>query len=105
MVRADLKMSCGKTAAQAGHAAVIASDRSPHKKEWMEQGGKKTVLKVGSERELIDVLQNAKDNGLPAALVQDAGHTELTPGTRTCVGIGPAPVDDIDKVTGELKLL
>jgi hypothetical protein len=31
---------------------------------------------------------------------QDAGRTEVEPGTRTVLGIGPAPKADIDKITG-----
>ncbi len=105
VVRADLKMGKGKLAAQAAHAAVMASDRSPDKRKWLDEGQKKTVVKVASEKELLAILQEAKDRGLPAALVEDAGHTQLEPGTRTCVGIGPAHEDVLDKITGELKLL
>lgn len=105
VVRSDLKMGKGKIAAQAGHAAILASEKSPHKKQWMMEGQKKSVVKVDSEKELIAILQKAKDYGLPTALVEDAGHTQIEPGTRTCVGIGPALEADIDKITGELKLL
>jgi peptidyl-tRNA hydrolase, PTH2 family len=105
VVRSDLGMGKGKIAAQASHAAVLASDKSPHKREWVLQGQKKSILKVDSEAGLFRILQQAKDRGLPAALVEDAGHTQIEPGTRTCVGVGPAPENEIDKVTGELKLL
>ncbi|MBU0761979.1 MAG: peptidyl-tRNA hydrolase Pth2 [Candidatus Altiarchaeota archaeon] len=105
VVRSDLKMGKGKIAAQAGHAAVSAAEKSQYKKEWLGQGQKKTVLKVDSEAELIRILQEAKDRGLPVCMIEDAGHTQLEPGTRTCVGIGPAPADELDRLTGELKLL
>lgn len=37
--------------------------------------------------------------------MKDAGHTELPPGTITCLGIGPDDDKKIDKITGNLKLL
>lgn len=36
----------------------------------------------------------------PRPTLQDAGRTEVEPGTRTVLGIGPAPKADIDKITG-----
>jgi len=105
VIRKDLKLSKGKLAAQVAHAAVTAAERSPDKKKWIDEGQKKSVLKVKGEKELLTILQEAKDAGLPTALIEDAGRTEIAPGTRTCVGIGPAPEKDVDKITGELKLV
>jgi PTH2 family peptidyl-tRNA hydrolase len=114
VVRADLKMSRGKLAAQAAHAAVEAVVRILQSgvrewrewlDRWLREGQKKVVVKVESEEELLQVYREALQLGLPAALVEDAGRTELPPGTRTVVGIGPAPASIVDKVTGRLKLL
>ncbi|MFC2163009.1 peptidyl-tRNA hydrolase Pth2 [Candidatus Altiarchaeota archaeon] len=105
IVRTDLGMGKGKIAAQASHASVSAADKSPHTSLWKMQGQKKIVLKIAGERELVTLFQDAKDQGLPAALIEDAGHTQIAPGTKTCVGIGPAPEEDIDELIGELKLL
>jgi len=42
---------------------------------------------------------------LASAIVHDRGLTQVEPGTATCVGIGPAPADLVDKITGTLPLL
>jgi len=36
---------------------------------------------------------------------EDAGHTEIPSGTKTVLGLGPAPNNLIDQVTGDLPLL
>lgn len=105
VVRSDLKMGKGKAAAQVAHAAIAASDQSKWRREWLGAGQKKTVLKVTSESELLSVLEQARRAKLPTALIEDAGHTQLEPGTKTCVGIGPAPEGELDAITGKLKLL
>lgn len=105
VVRKDLEMGKGKLAAQVAHAAVEAADRSKWKREWMTEGQKKTVLRCDTEEALINLFEEAKRAGLPVALIRDAGHTQLPENTVTCLGIGPAPDDMLDKVTGKLKLL
>jgi len=104
VARKDLNLSKGKLSAQVAHASVSAADKSEWKKDWMRQGQKKSVLKVDNLKELIDIFMRAKDSGLPTELIQDMGKTEIPTGTKTCVGIGPAPEEEIDRVTGELKL-
>ena len=42
---------------------------------------------------------------LPCFLVRDAGYTEIPAGTVTALGIGPAPEDAMDRLTGDLKLM
>jgi PTH2 family peptidyl-tRNA hydrolase len=106
LARKDLKLSAGKLAAQVSHASVEALLRS-HKDDiakWREQGMKKSVLAVADDKELLEFKRRAEDAGLVSALIADAGHTELAPGTMTCVGIGPDRAEKIDKVTGNLKL-
>ena len=56
-------------------------------------------------KELQEVKRHAIDLNLPWSEVSDAGHTQLEPGTTTCISIGPAPENLIDKITGNLKLL
>ena len=108
--RSDLKLSRGKTAAQAGHAAVSAAEEArKHQKRWFEswlrEGQCKIAVKVKNEKELHALEVHAKDLELPCALIEDKGLTEVPPGTVTCLGIGPAPIDKIDKITRVLPLL
>ncbi len=107
LARVDLQLPKGKLAAQCAHAsveAVLKSDSSTVKK-WCMQGMPKIVLKVKDEKELVMFFQKAKDMGLTASLITDAGRTVVEPGTKTCVGIGPGSVDEIDKLTGKLALM
>jgi len=109
-VRSDLEMSKGKIAAQAGHAAVSAAEEAQRLhprwwKAWLKEGQCKIVVKVGSEKELLRLEEEAKESGLPSALISDRGLTELPPDTVTCLGIGPAPSYKVDRITGKLALL
>ncbi len=109
-VRTDLRMSKGKTAVQVAHGAVTAAElaRITHQdvwKAWFNEGQKKVAVTVQSAEELLEIRRLAAVNGIPSALIQDAGMTELPPGTMTVVAIGPAQSELIDKVTGHLKLL
>uniref|UniRef100_A0A3B4AKP7 Peptidyl-tRNA hydrolase 2, mitochondrial n=1 Tax=Periophthalmus magnuspinnatus TaxID=409849 RepID=A0A3B4AKP7_9GOBI len=109
VVRNDLKMGKGKVAAQCSHAAVSAYKQVQRRhpellKEWEYCGQPKVVVKAPDEETLIDLLARAKEMGLPISLIQDAGRTQIAPGSRTVLGIGPGPSDLVDMVTGELKL-
>ncbi|MBT3940708.1 peptidyl-tRNA hydrolase [Candidatus Woesearchaeota archaeon] len=110
LIRTDLKMSKGKTAAQASHAAVEASLKAKKKHRlifsaWRLSGMKKVVIKVASQKDLYKYAQQAKEQGLTTAVIADAGMTELKPGTVTACAIGPDKDDKIDQVTGNLQTL
>ena len=110
LVRTDLKMGKGKLAAQVAHASLGAALKAmeTHRdwfEKWMEEGQAKVVLRVSSESELLEYKEKALDAGLPVELVVDRGLTQLKPGTTTCLGIGPAPSELIDRLTGMLRLL
>ncbi|XP_023372359.1 peptidyl-tRNA hydrolase 2, mitochondrial isoform X2 [Otolemur garnettii] len=109
VVRTDLKMGKGKVAAQCSHAAVSAYKQIQRKnpevlKQWEYCGQPKVVVKAPDEETLVELLTHAKMLGLTVSLIQDAGRTQIAPGSRTVLGIGPGPADLIDKVTGHLKL-
>ena len=109
-MRNDLKMGKGKLAVQVAHAAVSSAEqarkRNPRWLEaWMRENQAKICVKVDSEQELFELKERVEEAGLPTAMIQDAGLTQLEPGTTTCLGIGPAPSELADRYTGDLKLL
>ncbi|MCJ7732724.1 peptidyl-tRNA hydrolase Pth2 [Candidatus Bathyarchaeota archaeon] len=110
VMRTDLKMSVGKMIAQACHAAVSCSEetkkaQTKHWRRWMDEGAKKVALQADSLEELEELAVKAEGLNITYVLIQDAGHTEVAPGTTTCIGIGPHQEQFIDKVTGRLPLL
>ena len=107
IVRNDLKMPKGKLAAQVAHASLEAalSAKPDVLEAWREEGAKKVVLKVESLAELTPFFKLAKANKLPTSLIKDAGRTFFDGPTVTCVGIGPADEQTIDKLTAKLHLI
>lgn len=112
VVRGDIKMSKGKTAAQCAHASVLCYQRAQEAKDkqklldaWTFMGQPKIVLRVENYEDIVHLQEKAKDMGVVAALVQDAGHTQLAAGTVTVLGLGPDAVENIDRLVSHLKLL
>ncbi len=110
IVRMDIEMGKGKTAAQCAHASLMSyfqaekADRSIAK-EWLDTGEKKIVLKVDNGEDLEKLFKAFQFKKVPCALVSDAGLTQLPPGTKTALGIGPWRSSEIDQFTKALKLL
>ena len=131
VMRKDLNMRKGKMIAQGAHAsmAVILNlmkgqkfygddnefisyektlrlDESGPLTDWIDGNFKKICLSVDSESHLLELHMMAMNAGLLCSLIQDSGLTEFggVP-TFTCIAIGPAKDEDIDKITGGLKLL
>jgi len=107
IIRQDLKLPKGKACAQASHASVEAVLRSEKDvvKKWRQEGMAKIVLKVKDIKELHSFAQSAKDAGLVTATITDAGRTVVSPGTVTCLAIGPSDDASIDSVVSSLSLL
>jgi PTH2 family peptidyl-tRNA hydrolase len=123
VMRKDLNMRKGKMVAQGAHASmkaildsmawyprdnVMSIDLSKNKPmdNWLNDGVSKICVGVDSEKELMEIYNAAKRAGLICGLITDAGLTEFggVP-TKTCCAIGPNWSEDIDKITGHLKLL
>jgi len=122
VLRKDLNMRKGKMVAQGAHASMaVLLDRggihpdtmhryeismTPEMEQWLEGNFAKICVSVDSEEQLLFVHSAAENANIPCSLIQDAGLTEFdgVP-TYTAVAIGPGYAEDIDKITGLLKLL
>jgi PTH2 family peptidyl-tRNA hydrolase len=103
-------MGKGKIAVQVGHATVTVGEKTRKRhpdwwNRWLNEGQCKVVVKVNSEEDLNEIQGKADQLGLVSAIIHDKGLTQVEPDTATCVGIGPAPAELVDKITGTLPLL
>ncbi len=73
--------------------------------QWEESGQPKICLKAHDDNELSELEARARALQLPTFKVHDAGRTQVAAGSKTILAIGPALRSDIDKVTGQLRLL
>lgn len=107
VVNKSLGMSQGKLAAQVAHASILSMFEAPEGIVcgWLDNSYPKIVLQVETTQDLFALQEKANELKLPSALVIDEGRTELSNGSITCLGIGPATKELIDEVTGKLRLL
>ncbi|KAM3568987.1 hypothetical protein VYU27_008901 [Nannochloropsis oceanica] len=109
-VNMELSMGKGKIAAQCGHATLGAYKRAARHapttlRSWEYVGQAKVCLKVPTGADLQQLRALATRAGLVSYQVEDAGRTQIAAGSRTVLAIGPAPVKELDNITGHLKLL
>lgn len=107
VVNEALKLPRGKLSAQVAHAAVGSFLNAPQaaQRNWLGAGMPKVVVRGESESDLLQLERQASEAGLPVALIRDAGRTVVAPGTVTCLGIGPAEDEEVDRLTGEKALV
>ena len=120
VMRKDLNMRKGKMVAQGAHAsmgAVLNHYKAGTKEypiyiplhdpcqQWFDGPFVKICVGVPDEETLHFIAEQARRMRIPYALIKDAGRTEFKEPTYTCCGIGPWWVDEINKITGDLKLL
>lgn len=109
VVRKDLNMRKGKMCAQTAHAslkATLENMNHPAVLEWLSGRFTKIAVGVDSYEELMGVVENAQDVDLITAVIEDAGLTEFAGVvTVTCAAIGPAHSEELESITGHLKLL
>lgn len=130
LIRRDLGMRRGKEIAQGSHASIafltnavrdgFAQQRddgddggwdfervtlTEAQCRWIDGQFTKVTLQVHSEEELLKYYEAAKAAGLTAHVIRDSGRTEFGGElTYTTCAIGPDYSEDIDRVTGDLKL-
>lgn len=121
VVRKDLNMRKGKMVAQSAHSSLAFLTRysqidgdtltvklkNPDEvQQWLQEGFTKICVSVDSEEELDAIYKAAFDANLNVNMIIDSGLTEFHGvKTKTCLAIGPNRKEDIDKITGSLKLL
>ena len=110
VVRGELRLTPGKAAVQVAHAAVMltlqAQKRQPNLlRRWLDEGQKKIAVVTPTLDAMVEIQPRASREGILTVWVDDAGFTEVPPGTRTCLGLGPAPALELDRFTGDLPLL
>lgn len=59
---------------------------------------------MNNEDELKAIAKAAKEAGLITNVIQDAGRTQVAPGSRTVCGVGPGPAELVNSITRNLKL-
>jgi len=121
-VRTDLKLRKGQMCAQVAHASMkVILDRLEHDERercfslhchedwgnyyeavypWLTGTFTKVVVRCGSEGEIRALAAQAAQTRVPFAIVQESGFD-----TPTAIALGPALAEDLDPITGEMKLL
>lgn len=103
------KMKPGKVAAQCGHACLgcyLVAERCPEAsrqgealRRWSTQGQMKITLKIPSVDMMMELKESARAAGIPHCLIRDAGHTQIDPGTKTVLALGPALASELAPIT------
>lgn len=109
-VNTNLSMGKGKIAAQCCHAAVGCYKRATKQcpaavHAWEQTGCAKIALKCPSPDDMEQIAVIARAKGIPTYLVEDAGRTQIAAGSRTVLGLGPAPLSVFEGVSDHLKLM
>jgi PTH2 family peptidyl-tRNA hydrolase len=98
-----------------GPEVRLVGDFTPDQHRWLteldpgiestkQRSMAKIVCQVADEYELLGVELNAKASGLTCHRVIDSGHSHNKPGTFVGIAIGPHWPEQLEPVTGGLKL-
>lgn len=120
VVRKDLNMRKGKIAAQVAHAAMkflvdnneaergdeVIIKLKPEEAMWLTGSFAKVVVGVDSEEQLQSLIFQATLADIEVHPIVDEGRTEFNGvPTLTCAAFGPCSTAELDKITGNLKLI
>jgi PTH2 family peptidyl-tRNA hydrolase len=109
VIRKDLSMRKGKMIAQGAHAclaSILENQQNERVQVWLSESFTKVCVYVNSEEELLKTYNKAKDAKFICSIIKDSGLTEFNGvPTFTCCAIGPATKEELQNITGHLKLL
>ncbi len=87
ILRKDLRLGKGKFSAQTAHAIVsLLPERG---KRWNFEQRPIEIWTVKNEMNLLSIYRQAQKLKINCSLIRDAGKTQIAPGTKTAVGLGP----------------
>jgi PTH2 family peptidyl-tRNA hydrolase len=96
VLRKDIRMGKGKFSVQTAHAIVsLLSERNI---KWDLQKKPTEIWTVKSEENLLGIHRQIQKLKINCSLIRDAGKTQLDPGTKTAVGVGPINEAVFEKV-------
>ncbi|MFW9922131.1 MAG: peptidyl-tRNA hydrolase [Candidatus Thorarchaeota archaeon] len=98
VLRSDVNMGKGKFSTQAAHALVSLLSEQSIKWDLFENPVE--IWTVKGETNLVSIFSQAKKMGVSSTLIRDAGKTQITPGTKTAVGLGPIYHAEFDQLMG-----
>ena len=110
LVNMRLKMKCGKIASQCCHASNKAIEKikinnNKIYNQWYFTGQKTVVLKSLNE-DIFNVLKlKTRQNNINSVIIKDMGLTQVDNHSITTMAIGPYYEKELDKITGNFKLL
>lgn len=120
VVRKDLSMRKGKIASQVAHASMkflvdnneatrgdeVHIKLTPAEAMWLTGSFTKIVVGVDTKEALEDLIFRAELADVEVHPIIDAGRTEFNGvPTLTCAAFGPCSSEELDKLTGNLKLM
>ena len=72
---------------------------------WLTSGQKKICVKGNDAEHLLQLEKQCKERDITTVKIHDAGHTQIPSGSLTVLSLGPDMETNLDKITGDLKLL